>query len=109
MRRRLFGQFRRCRCHPARVFVLERRERAKHTRYPGPGLFAFVLDVRGRWGKEAHSFCQAALAVLPREQRPDALARCRRLVSRALQMAVADQLLTAAARPPGIVPTVYGA
>ena len=91
------------------VLALECRERAKHVRYPGPGLFAFVLDVRGRWGKEAHSFCQSVLAVLPKEQRADAMVRCRRLVSRALQMAVAEQLLMAAARPPGIAPAVYGA
>ena len=30
--------------------ALQRREREKHRRYPGKGLFPFVLDTRGRWG-----------------------------------------------------------
>ena len=46
---------------------IERRERKKHLRYPGRGLFPFVLDVRGRWGREAHVLVQAMVGCLPQE------------------------------------------
>ena len=75
---------------------LDRRERAKHQRYPGRGLYPFVLDVRGRWGREARALVQALVSVLPTEERPDAIRACRRAVSNALQIGVAEQLLTAA-------------
>ena len=35
--------------------TLQRRERAKHRRYPFQGLVPFVLDVNGRWGNEAET------------------------------------------------------
>ena len=39
--------------------AIERRGRRKHIRYPGRGLHPFVVDIRGKWGKEAHAFVQA--------------------------------------------------
>ena len=79
------------------IHGIARRERKKHKRYPGQGLVPFVLDVRGRWGKEAKNFVQAVVGTLPKESRVEALQHCRRLVAHALQSAVATQLLTAAA------------
>ena len=52
---------------------IERRERKKHLRYPGRGLFPFVLDVRGKWGREVHALVQAMVGSLPKEKRADAV------------------------------------
>ena len=86
--------------------ALERREKMKHARYPGAGLFAFVLDVRGRWGKEAHAFVQSVAGTLDKRLRAEAIRSCRRRVSRALQIATAEQVMSAAVRP--AVPITYG-
>ena len=80
-------------------WALARRERAKHNRYPGNGLYPFVLDARGRWGREADAFVRTILNMIPQEQHSRAIQRCRSLVSRALQMAVADALLSASYAP----------
>ena len=45
---------------------LERREKRNHMRYPGIGLYPFVLDVRGRWGRETHAFVQTMAGALPK-------------------------------------------
>jgi len=76
-------------------WCLARREKAKHRRYPGPGLVPFVLDTRGRWGHEATAWLRAAVRCIPQEQRAEATAQCRYRVSVALQRGVADQVWSA--------------
>ncbi len=88
--------------------ALERREKSKHVRYPGAGLFAFVLDVRGRWGREAHAFVQSVVGTMDPLKRADAIKDCRRRVSRALHLATAEQLMSAAASPPVMGDVRYG-
>ena len=70
-----------------------RRERQKHRRYPGRGMSPFVMDTRGRWGREAHAFVQTIAATLPHEQRAEAIRECRRWVAVPLQTAVAEQIM----------------
>ena len=72
--------------------ALARKERKKHTRYPGPELVPFVVDVRGRWGKEAEAWMKRVAKRLAAEQRTEAVRACRYEVSLALQAAVAEQL-----------------
>ena len=79
--------------------AIQRREAAKHHRYPGAGLVAYVLDNRGAPGKEAEAYMRAACAHLDPLDRADALAEGRRRVSVALQQAVAEQIMTAHAAP----------
>ena len=76
--------------------AIGRRERAKHTRYPGPALTAFVLDTRGAWGREARAFLHNMLRHMSEDTRGAARLRCRQLVSRALHSATADQMLSSA-------------
>ena len=78
---------------------IERRERMKHLRYPGRGLYPFVLDIRGKWGKEAHALVQAMVGSLPKERRADAVRSCRRAVAVALQTGVANQIHSAGTPP----------
>ena len=75
-----------------------RREQQKHKRYPGRGLVPFVLDTRGRWGREAHAFVNTIAATLPWEERADAIRDCKRRIAVALQTAVAEQIMSAARR-----------
>ena len=70
--------------------AVERREKMKHSRYPGTGLYAFCLDVRGRWGREAHAFVQSMAGSLSKEERAAAMKCCRKRVSEALQTALAE-------------------
>ena len=79
----------------AALKVIERRERRKHRRYPGAGMYPFVLDVRGRWGREAHAFAQSMAGSLPKAQRAAAIRNCRRLISVALQNGIANQFHSA--------------
>ena len=74
--------------------AIERRERAKHQRYPGPALTAFVMDTRGAWGREARAFLQNLLRYLPQDTHATARLRCRQLISRALHSVTADQMLS---------------
>ena len=74
---------------------LTRRERTKHKRYPGPGLLPFVLDNRGRWGKEALQWVRGVLRNVPAADRAERLARLRASVAMTLQTAVADQIISA--------------
>ncbi len=76
--------------------AIQRREKAKHKRYPFRGLFAFVVDVRGRWGKQARDLVQRVGAALPQDERVEASAQCRAIVSRVLQTSVANQIITSA-------------
>ena len=76
-------------------WCLARREKAKHTRYPGPGLVPFVLDTRGRWGHEATAWLRAVVRHIPHETRAEAMAKCRYRVSVALQRGVAGQVWSA--------------
>mgnify|MGYP003324412637 CR=1 FL=1 len=78
---------------------IERRERMKHLRYPGRGLYPFVLDVRGKWGREAHALVQAMVGSLPKEKRADAVRSCRRAIAVALQTGVAYQIHSAGTPP----------
>ena len=59
----------------------------------------FVLDVRGKWGREAHAFVQAMVGGLPKEKRADAGRSCRRAVAVALQTGVANQIHAAGKAP----------
>ena len=87
--------------------ALQRREANKHRRYPGPGLVPFVVDARGRWGREACAWVQSVTASLPDDARQAAVRQCRIRIGRVLQLAIADQLLEAV-RPrqanAGVVP-----
>ena len=74
---------------------IERREKRKHLRYPGRGLYPFVVDVRGKWGREARALVQAMAGSLPRGKRADAIITCRRRIAVALQTGVANQIHTA--------------
>ena len=78
-----------------------RREQQKHKWYPGRGMIPFVMDTRGRWGREAHAFVQTIAATLPHEQRAEAIRECRRRIAVALQTAVAEQIMSAAKRREG--------
>ena len=71
----------------------------KHLRYPGRGLYPFVLDVRGKWGREAHALVQAMVGSLPKEKRADAVRSCRRAIAVALQTGVANQIHSAGTPP----------
>ena len=59
----------------------------------------FVLDVRGKWGREAHGFVQAMVGGLPKEKRSEAVGSGRRAVAVALQTGVADQIHAAGKAP----------
>ena len=75
--------------------ALERREKAKHARYPGQGLYAFVVDTRGKWGREAHALVQSLVGRLEKAERVEMIRACRKFVAHALQTCVAEQLLVA--------------
>ena len=74
---------------------LTRREATKHRRYPGPGLVPFVLDTRGKWGAEAQAWVFSVVRHKNGLEKAEALARCRLLVSMALQRGVAEQIISA--------------
>ena len=78
---------------------IQRRGRMKHLRYPGRGLYPFVLDVRGKWGREAHALVQAMVGCLPKDKRADAVRSCRRAIAVALQTGVANEIHSAGTPP----------
>ena len=80
---------------------LARREKAKHTRYPGPTMVPFVLDVRGRWGNEAQAWARDVLREHDPEERQRRLQDLRWRVAKALQGAVAEQCRRSAKRRTG--------
>ena len=61
-----------------------------------------MLDVRGKWGREAHALVQAMVGCLPKEKRADAVRSCRRAIAVALQTGVANQIHSAG-KPPALV------
>ena len=71
--------------------IMLRREKAKHARYPGPGLKPFVVDVRGRWGVEALAWVRMLVRRRPQEEQPALMMDLRWRVSVALQGAIAEQ------------------
>ena len=72
---------------------LERHERKKHTRYPGGTLVPFILDVHGRWGREAAAWARTLVSKYPEEERRDMLMELRWRISRTLQLQVGEQCL----------------
>ena len=78
---------------------LARREQTKHLRYPGPTLVPFVLDVRGRWGREATAWFKGFLRKhVAEEDRSEKAKLGRWMVAEALQNACATQVTTAMGR-----------
>ena len=75
--------------------ALQRRERAKHHRYPRVGLVAFVLDARGRWGVEAETWLRQVLSELPERDRAEARKRLRATVAYAIQSQAATEVALA--------------
>ena len=79
------------------MVTLERRERAKHRKYGGPSMTPFAVDVRGRRGTEAKAWARGTCKALPGDQRGEQLAKLRRMVARALQEGVAEQIYSCGA------------
>ena len=75
-------------------YAITRRERLKHRRYPGSELVPFVIDCRGRWGKEALDYVTFICKDMVEEERYAQVRKTRTLVSHALQKAVAEQILS---------------
>ena len=67
------------------------REKAKHNRYPGPGLKPFAIDIRGRWGVEALAWARMLVRRKPQDEQVAWMMDLRWKVSAALQSAVAEQ------------------
>jgi len=74
--------------------LLARREQKKHKRYPGENLIPFVVDIRGKWGREAIAWSKGMLRPLMPEERAEAAHRLRWEVAKAVSMAVGEQVLT---------------
>ena len=74
--------------------LLARREQIKHKRYPGENLIPFVVDIRGKWGREAIAWSKGMLRPLMPEERAEAAHRLRWEVAKAVSMAVGEQGLT---------------
>ena len=70
-----------------------RRERAKHTRYPGAGLIPFVMDIRGKWGREAAAWARGLARTCGISEAGTQLQALRYRVSTVLQRAAAEQIL----------------
>ena len=75
------------------AFAIPRRERAKHLRYPGAHLYPFVVDCRGKWGKEANTWMRLILRDRPKHGHGELVRSLRVAVSVALQNAVANSLI----------------
>ena len=86
--------------------ALQRREKAKHRRYPFGGLVPFVLDINGRWGAEAETWLRRVIGDMPESERNDMRCSLRSAVARALQGQVAEQVALATA---AVVPSAGGA
>ena len=72
---------------------LERHERTKHRRYPGPALVPIVIDVRGAWGPEARAWLKTIRPQLPVDDKPAAIATLQWRLAASIQSAVADAVL----------------
>ena len=90
------GPDRRRRAATAGIAARE-REREKHTRYPGPGLCAAVLESGGRMGAELQGFLRAHA---PGADRAAALADVRQRLVVAVARGTAAMLLSAAGPRP---------
>jgi hypothetical protein len=86
---------------PAR-FALQRMEKKKHVRYAGAGLYPFVIDCRGRWGREALAWATIACSQLPQEEKAKMMRRLRVMVSVTVQQATAEQVLSASRLAEGV-------
>ena len=73
-----------------------RGERAKHTRYPGDRLTAFVVESSGRVGGEARRGLLRHCCDLPEDLRTAERSRAYKVVSCCVQAQVARQLREAA-------------
>ena len=73
-----------------------RGERAKHQRYPGEQLTAFIVEVPGRLGGEARQWVRRQIQELPEDMWSTELARAYKAVSCAVQTHTARQLRIAA-------------
>ena len=71
-------------------------ERAKHDRYPGDRLTAFVVETPGRIGAEARSWLLAQARSLPEDEQARKLTCAYKIVSCAVQSQCAMQLRKAA-------------
>ena len=69
-----------------------RAERAKHERYPGPELTAFVVELPGRLGGEARLWLRRQVLALPPDLRTAELARAYKVISCTVQSQLALQL-----------------
>jgi len=76
--------------------VIMRRERAKHRRYPGGGLVPFVVDVNGRWGREAETWLRRILREVDEGDRGAARRLLRARVAQALHAGIGEQIAVAA-------------
>jgi len=74
--------------------LLSRREKHKHVRYPGEHLIPFVMDIRGKWGREAIAWAKGLIRPLGPVERAEAAWRLRWAVAKALHIAVGEQVLT---------------
>ena len=73
------------------INMMMRREAAKHKRYPGAGMAPFVVDIRGRWGKEAQAWARAACQEFYPDDIIEQMKKLRYEVSNALMVGVAEQ------------------
>jgi hypothetical protein len=80
------------------AFAIQRRERAKHARYNGPDMYPFVLDCRGRWGREAINWANLVLKDSEAIAKAEHIRALRVAISTTLQRAVAEQILCATAK-----------
>ena len=88
------------------AFALQRRERAKHRRYPGVDMHPFVVDCRGRWGKEATAWVALFFKDFGKEEKGKLVRDLRARVSYSVMQGVAEQIISSAkgeATPPGAV------
>ena len=75
--------------------AVRRGERAKHLRYPGPQLTAFVVEVGGRLGGEARQWLRRQVQELPENRWTPQFAYGHKAVSCAVQAHIARQLRAA--------------
>ena len=54
-----------------------------------------MIDVLGKWGKEAHAYVQAKVGGLPKDKRADAIRARRRRIAVALQTGIANPIHSA--------------
>ena len=83
-------------------FALQRMEKKKHRRYAGAGLYPFVIDCRGKWGREALAWATIACSQLPQDEKAKMMRRLRVMVSVAVQQATAEQVLSASRLTEGV-------